>query len=278
MRVLRWLGIALGGLVCLALVGVGVVYGMSGRLLRQRHEVTAPLFATALPTDSASIAEGERLARTRGCAGCHGPDLGGEVFFSEPGVATVVATNLTMMAQKLSDAEFERAIRHGIRPDGTTLFSMPAEMYRSLTDADLARIVAWIRSLPEVEGERSPRRLGPLGRLGLVLGEYRSSRYYIETETPLPPPADTALALGHYVAISSCTECHGGLLTGDGGSPSLPAVVALYTPEELAEFFRTGIAKGGRELPMMSGVARGRFAHFTRAETDALHGYLSTLR
>lgn len=272
------MGIAVGGVVLLVVLATGVVYALSERIVRERHVVDAPAFTESLPTDSASLAEGERLARTRGCVGCHGSDLGGEVFFREPGVATIVATNLTMMAPKLSDAAFERAIRHGVRPDGTTLFSMPAEMYRSLSDADLARILAWVRSRPEVEGERSPSRLGPLGRLGLVRGEYQSSRYYIETETPLPPPADPALALGHYVAITSCTECHGNLLTGDGGSPSIPAVTATYSAEEFAEFLRTGIAKGGRELPMMSGVARGRFAHFTPAETEALYRYVGALR
>lgn len=278
MRVIRWLGIAFGGLVFLALVGAGVVYAMSERLLRERHEVSAPLYATELPTDSASLAEGERIARTRGCTGCHGPDLGGSVFFDEPGVATLVATNLTMMTRKLTNAELERAIRHGLRPDGTSLIGMPAEMYRSLTDADLARLLAWMRTVPEVEGERRPTTLGPLGRVGLAAGEYRTSRYYIEMEAPLPPPGDAALALGHYVATTTCTECHGNLLTGVDGSTSLPAVIDLYSRDEFAEFLSSGTAKGGRELPLMSRVARGRLVHLTRAEMDALHDYLSALQ
>lgn len=278
MRVMRWIGILLGSLVFLLVVAAGAVYAMSERLLRERHEVSAPPFVTSLPIDAASIAEGERIARTRGCQGCHGPDLGGQVFFEEPGIAMVVASNLTALTRTLSDAELERAIRHAIRPDGTTLISMPSEMYRSLSDDDLARLLAWMRTLPEVPGERRPNTLGPLGRLGLAIGEFRTSRYYIEMEAPLPLPGDTALVLGHYVATSTCTECHGNLLTGVDGSTSLPAVMPMYTRDEFAEFLRTGIAKGGRELPMMSGVARGRFAYLTREEMDGLHSYLSALQ
>jgi hypothetical protein len=62
------------------------------------------------------------------------------------------------------------------------------------------------------------------------------------------------------------------------GSPNIPAVLAGYTSEEFAEFFRTGLAKGGRELPMMSPVARQRFSRFTAAEVASLYGYLSSLR
>jgi len=37
----------------------------------------------------------------------------------------------------------------------------------------------------------------------------------------------------------------------------------------------TGMARGGRELRMMSGVARWRFSHFRPDEVGALHAYLS---
>jgi cytochrome c1 len=37
---------------------------------------------------------------------------------------------------------------------------------------------------------------------------------------------------------------------------------------------RTGKALGDRELPMMSGVARGRFVHFTDEEVRDLYAFL----
>lgn len=278
MRLVRWLGIALGVVVALSVIGVVAVYALSARVLGEVHTVTGAEFAVALPTDSASLAEGERIAWTRGCFGCHGEGVTGRVFFSEAGVAHLPAPNLTRLVRQRSDVELERAIRHGVRPDGTTLFAMPAEMYRSLSDDDLARLLAWLRSLPEAPGETSERSLGPLARVGIVARQYNSSVYYVKTETPLAPPSDSALLLGHYVAISSCTECHGAEMTGVDGSPSIPAVLSAYTHEEFAEFLKTGLAKGGRELPMMSPVARQRLSHLTPSEVESLYAYFGYLR
>lgn len=276
-RVLKWGAYLAASLVALALISATAVYALSERIIRARHTVEAAEFTALLPTDSASLAEGARSARIRGCFGCHGDALQGSVFFSEAGVATVVAPNLTRLVPTRSNAELERALRHGIRPDGTSLFSMPSEMLRSLSDDDLARLLAFLRSLPATAGPDGSVSLGPLGRLGIVMGKFQSSRYYIETETPMSPPADSTLRLGHYVAITACTECHGHEMQGVDGSPSLPAIVPAYSIEEFTTLMRTGEAKGGRELPMMSGVARGRFAHLTAAELDGLYRYLGTL-
>ena len=276
-RVIRWVGYAAAASLLLALAGAAVVYAMSERVVRARHVISAPAFSTPLPTDSASLAEGERIAWTRGCQGCHGAQLEGKVFFSEPRIATLVAPNLTRLVPVRSDADLERALRHGLRPDGTTLLSMPSEMLRSLTDDDVARLIAWLRTQAPVDGNDGGRLVGPLGRVGLVGGQFRTSRYYIETETPLPPPADAALRLGHYIATTTCTECHGNEMQGVDGSPALPPIVQAYARDEFAEFLRTGTAKGGRELPMMSPVARGRFVHLTGEEVDGLYSYLLSL-
>ncbi len=277
-RVRRWIGITAGLVVLAVLLAAGVGYAMSERLLRERHTVDAPPFTLVLPTDSASLVEGERIARTRGCQGCHGEDLGGKVFFSEPNVADLIAPNLTALIPQRSDADLERALRHGVRPDGTALFVMPAEMYRSLSDADLARLLAWLRTVPPVEGEARTRHVGPMGRLGLLLGMFRTSVHYVQTESVLPAPTDSALRLGHYIATTACTECHGNAMQGDGeGSPAVPPILAAYSTAEFAAFVRTGIAKGGRDLPMMSGVARQRLVHLRPDEVESLYAYLISL-
>ena len=181
------------------------------------------------------------------------------MFFSEFGVATIVASNLTKLAQQASDADLERAIRHGIGRDGRALFIMPAEMYRVLTDEDLARVIAWVRSVPEAVDSLPARTIGPLGHFGILTEEFYPSRHYIETGDHPAAAGESGVASGHYVAWSSCTECHGGTLGGDGvTTPALGPMANAYSAEEFVAFLRTGIAKGGRELPMMSGVARGR--------------------
>ncbi len=61
---------------------------------------------------------------------------------------------------------------------------------------------------------------------------------------------------------------------GEAIAPDL-VVVAGYDEAAFASFLRTGIALGGRELPMMSGVARGRFAHLRDDEVRDLYAFLS---
>jgi hypothetical protein len=48
-----------------------------------------------------------------------------------------------------SDAEIARAIREGIRRDGRVMGPpMPFELYRKLSDADTAAIIAYLRTIP----------------------------------------------------------------------------------------------------------------------------------
>jgi mono/diheme cytochrome c family protein len=267
-------------LVLLALVAVsaGALYAASARKISRRYEVAVPNFAQPIPHDSVSLAEGERLAHIRGCTGCHARDLGGDIFFSEPWVVTAIAPNLTQIAAQRTDAELELAIRHGLRPDGTPLFGMPSEMFRVLTDGDVARIIAYVRSVPVSPRDPGRSSFGPLGRIALLSGDVQPARYYIETERIPAAPDSAALRTGHYVAWSSCTECHGGELKGDGmGSPALGPLARAYSAEEFAAFLRSGISRDGRELRLMTDMVKSRFKYLRADEVASLHGYLRTL-
>ena len=71
LRVLRWLRNGLLGIVGLVVLAAGVLYVLSERIVRRTYQ--EPLVGLAVPTDSQSIAEGQRLATVRGCSGgCHG--------------------------------------------------------------------------------------------------------------------------------------------------------------------------------------------------------------
>lgn len=78
-RALRWVLVSLGGLVALVVVAAGALYAISGQRLGAKHDVPAEQ-ALVIPTDSASVARGERLVAELPCAQCHGADLGGNVF------------------------------------------------------------------------------------------------------------------------------------------------------------------------------------------------------
>jgi hypothetical protein len=59
-----------------------------------------------------------------------------------------------------------------------------------------------------------------------------------------------------------------------GRIPNL-IVAGGYSRAEFEELMTRGIAAGNRKInPIMAGVARTRFSHFTAHERDALYSYL----
>lgn len=275
-RFLRWIRNLLLALIALVLLAAATLYVLSARIVHRSYE--EPLVAIAIPRDSASIAEGGRLAWVHGCRGCHMETLTGQDFEDNFLIGHLVAPNLTASAQKYSDPELLRIIRRGVRPDGRSVLAMPSEMFAPLTDADAGLIIAYIRSLPPVPGYPPSITLGPLAWVGLVTSKYRPAAALVKVADSLTaagayPTGDQPHADGAYLVRTSCTECHGLTLNGDFG-PDL-RVAATYTPEQFAHFFKTGEALGGRETKMMSKVARSRFSRLTDAQVAAVYGYLA---
>jgi cytochrome c553 len=282
-RIFKWAGGILGGIVVLACIGVAIVYVLIGADFSRTFDVA--LTEIAVPRDEASIDEGERLARLRGCFnGCHGKTLNGNVFFEVPDGSTLVAPDIAALAGNLSAAELERVIRHGVRPDGTSvLLAMPSEMFYNLSDEDVGKIIAFIETQEPGEESLPETRFGPLGRLFLMLykqdlGTILSAEAVDHGATRLDASAGTPHALGEYIAMTTCTECHGADLRGWPGEdiPSL-AIVAAYSLPDFTTLLRTGTPIGGRELDLMAVVANSRFSNFTDDEIAALHAYLGTL-
>lgn len=275
-------GAVAAGLGVLAAAGV---HFRSRQVLGRTYDV--PLVPITVPTDSASVAEGARLAATRGCPGCHGARLEGRVFFAERGVARLTAPNLTRAVREHSVEELARVIRHGVRRDGTSVFAMPSATFAGLSDADLGRLLAFLRTVPPVDGPGYALSVGPLGHFGIATGKFRPVAGSIDHAAVGRGAAGAARAatavrnpkvLGEYVARTTCTECHGTDFRGDVsiGGPDL-AVVAGYAEADFTTLLRTGVASGGRELSMMTATARERFVHLTDAEVLGLYLYLRSL-
>jgi mono/diheme cytochrome c family protein len=233
-----------------------------------------PAFAHPVPTDADAIARGEHLVRTRGCRGCHGEDLAGQLMW---GVA--VAPNLPAYARIESAATFEAAVRHGIGRDGRALYSMPSYNFVRLRDADLADLIAYLRSVPVVAKELPRASLPWSVRLGIALGEDAAVPGYLDRVPQLQraDDSDPRIARGEYLAMTTCNECHGFSLRADTpwekSAPDL-ILVRAYREEDFLRLMRTGVALGDRELEMMSPVARSRFAHFTDQEVADLYAFL----
>ena len=278
-RLLRWTGIAVGILAGLVIVAYAVAYVASERIMRRTYEV--PAVAIAIPTDAESIAEGRRLATTRGCVnGCHGKNAEGAVMFDEPMIARIVAPNLTAAVRKYSDAQIGAIVRYGVRPDGRSMLVMPAEAFVWMTDADLGRIIAFLKSLPPSTGPEPGISPGPLGRIGLATGKFKTVTQLIADTQPPPEAASAQAGFGRYLARTTCAQCHGTNLRGDSTpdftSPDL-RIVAAYSPEAFAELMRTGVPLGGRKLGTMGPLARQTLSQFTDAEIAALYSYLHAL-
>jgi mono/diheme cytochrome c family protein len=278
-RLLRWIGIGIGTVAGLAIIALVVVSVLSERALRRTYKI--PPVSISVPTDSASIVEGRRLATIRGCfGGCHGPLAEGGIMLDDPKLGRLVAPNLTAAAHKYSDAEVAVAIRNGVRPGGRSMVIMPSEAFVGLTDKDLGRIIAFLRSLPAVPGHEPSLTMGPIGRIGLAVGQFKLAAQLIAETVPPPEARNKEAAVGRYLARTTCPQCHAADLRGTSNpgftSPNLQ-VVAGYSPEAFTQLMRTGVALGGRSLGMMGPWARDHLSHFTDAEIAALYSYLHSL-
>lgn len=278
-RLLRWGGVGLGSVAGLAIVAYVFVYVLSERMLR--HTYAVPTVAISIPTDPTSIIEGRRLAIVHGCFNdCHGKQVEGAVMFDQPMIGRIVAPNLTAAVSKYSDSELVGVIRNGVRPGGRSMMVMPSEAFVLLTDEDVGRIIAFLRSLPALEGPGPSVSLGPLGRLGVVVGQFKTAAQLIAETVPPPEATNEEAARGRYLARTICASCHGTTLGGasnpDFTSPSLQ-LVAAYSPEAFSQLMRSGVALGGRNLRTMSPFAREHLSHLTDSEIAALYRYLPTM-
>ncbi len=278
MRILIMLIVLAGGAAAL---GLGGVYVLSDAALRDFERDAT--FDHPIPQDAASIERGRRIARTRGCFGCHGQQLEGVDFGDEwEWHERAVAPNLASYARAHDDATLEAAIRQGIGANGRALAAMPSFNFARLSDEDTAALIAFLRSAPVVENTLPKPKLGWKVRWTFVTGEEKHAAYWADATPPLRINSDESpqLAEGEYLAMTMCNECHGLDVRGQTmfppPTPDL-AMVAAISREDFEKLLTTGVGVGGRELGLMGLVAPDRFPELTKEEIDALYAYLSSL-
>lgn len=218
---LRWFGYLLGGMLILVLLAVAWIWIASERALGGSHEGVAEKLAQ--PTAN-QLSDGDRQLKILGCYSCHGSGLRGHLMFSEPKVADVYAPNLTLIAAKASDQQLARAIRQGIGTDGRALFIMPSAQYARLDDAEVAALIAAIRALPAGGKQTPPVHVGPIGRLGLATGKFRTQPEQVELyKANMPADLGAQFAAGRKLAMTNCAECHGPSFGGGEPKPGSKA-------------------------------------------------------
>jgi cytochrome c553 len=160
---------------------------------------------------------------------------------------------------------------------------MPSAMFYNLSDDDLGKIIAFLKSQPPGDEPMRSTHVGPLGRLMFfyyrsITGTILSAEMIDHNAARIGQTSADSSNRGRYLAMTVCTECHGDDLRGgpDGFAPTL-AIVAAYSLDDFRILMRTGEPVGGRELGLMARVAQSRFAHFADTEISNLHAYLQTL-
>lgn len=257
--------------------------------------------STVLSFAETPVERGEYLVNgIAGCGNCHsplGPDAAGKELsgrlVEKNEAFTAIASNITPAGRisQWSDAELGRAIREGIRPDGSLIGPpMPFPMYRGLSDTDLEAMVAFLRTVPAVESD-------------LPASEYN---------IPLPPaygppieavadvPRGVTVEYGGYLAgpVAHCMECHtpfgpkGPMLDTDFGrggfefhGPWGVSVasnltnhadgLASYSDEEIAAMIVEGKRPNGSD--MFPPMPYGFLAKMSKDDLDAIILYLRSL-
>jgi mono/diheme cytochrome c family protein len=287
-RLLKWIG---GLVAVLIVVGIGLVIAANLLYDRKRDRVIT-LDVKGVSVVSAALDRGKYLFASRGCGGCHAPSGAGSVVIDDPdGGFYVRSPNITAggVVAKYTETDWVRAIRHGVKPDGRALFIMPSEDYNRLTDADVAALIAYARSLPPVTAGGAEFRVPLPVKALYAAGVMRDAAEKIDHSLPpaAPVPEGVTPEHGKYVA-NLCLGCHGDALSGGkipGAPPSWPAasnltpgkgtVMAVYdSADKLKAMFRSGKRPDGTAISVMPFET---LSEISDVDVGALHAYLKSL-
>ena len=266
-KILKWISISVGGLVGLIVVVALIGLARANNLLTKEWVYTPEIIQ--IPTDAQSVTSGKYLVdHFLLCADCHGTDLGGAEFFpADDGAGVLWAPNLTNgaggVSQTYTDADWIRALRHGIRPNGENLIIMPSEYYTTLGVDELAQAIAYLKALPPVDRETPARQLALPAKvmlgLGVVPAEVFLPPHKIDHEmvTSTAPPRGVTVEYGEYRALI-CAACHAENLAGLPGSAEtgeLPAPnltpggeLASWDLDDFLTTLNTGVTPSGKTL------------------------------
>lgn len=232
----RGLILVAGLLVVLAIIVAWALHQSDAKMIRT---VAIPAQPVAFRDDAPAIERGRYLFESRGCTDCHALNGGGRSFINDGKGMHVAGPNITSgpgsVVAHYKPEDWERAIRHGVTPDGRALMIMPSEDYNRLTNDDLASLVAYLRHMPPASGQAAVLEFPVPVRVLYGLGVIKDAAERIDHSLPPQQPVAEGVnaAHGEYVA-NMCKGCHGATLSGGkipGTPPDWPAASNL-TPGE----------------------------------------------
>ena len=250
---------------------------------------------------------GAYLVKAAGCVGCHTeakkdavPFEGGRALKTPFG--TFYGPNITPHPDaglgRWSEADFMRAMRLGLRPDGAHYFpAFPYPSFTRIVDADLRDLWTYLRTLPpSARPSRAHDLRFPFGWRFLVVGW--KWLFFSPGPYSANPQQSPLVQRGAYLveALSHCGECHtarnflggpkrdrplAGAAKGPEGDriPNLtPARLKKWSDTELKGFLQTGLTPDGDvAAETMGEVVRNTTGELTAADLASLIAYLRSL-
>ena len=267
------------------------------------------------PTMEASgettLERGAYLFAAAGCKGCHtdskkkGPLLGGGRGLKTP-FGTFFGSNITPHPEqgigKWSDADFIRALREGVAPDGSNYFPVfPYPSFTGMTDKDLMAIKAYIFTLAASDQPNRPHENHFPFNLRFLQTAWKSLNF-----TPGPfepdPKRPAAWNRGAYLvrAVVHCGECHtprnemGGLdralaMAGTDQGPegeSVPNItpdeetgIGRWSEDDITTYLESGIhPEGDLAGSLMAEIVDDSTGKLSQADRTAIAVYLKSLK
>lgn len=281
----------------------------AGSQAQSQTPPAAQAASTNASADEDLLARGDYLMNSIvACGNCHssrdesgqfveGMELAGNFVIEEPAFRAY-APNITPDVEtgigSWTDEEIIRAVREGIRPDGSVMGPpMAYPFYRDISDRDMQAIVAYLRSVPAVRNEV------PASTYNIPL----PPNWGPPVESVPEPSRDDQVAYGRYLAhtLGHCTDCHTPLVEGQhdfsrigaGGNlfpmpfgfewsalaanitqhPELG--IGQWTDEEIERAITDGVSRDGRQLLPFMGF--DFYENITDEDLDAIVAYLKTL-
>ena len=288
-RVTKWIGLVLAAVVGFLVIAAAIVYGISSRRIAKVYTFDdQPL---TIPTDSVSVAKGEHFVQAiTKCAGCHGDDLAGKVVMNDAVMGRLYAANLTRgkggIGRGYTDADYVRAIRHGVGRDGRPLLTMPTDAFYYINDQDLANSIAYLKTVPSVDAALPSKRIGILPRALFLMTDFPlvpAENVPHSGSRPPTVPVGPTREYGDYLATTgSCKGCH--LKDLSGGVPIgrnvlsanlTPKAIGSWTETDFRKALRNGIRPDGRILSAVMPWPYTRF--MTDSEIHALWLYVHSV-
>jgi len=277
-----------------------------------RHWLSAAAVAALLPLGTAAAGtvadRGELVYRVAGCENCHsdrehgGARLAGGRRLATP-LGTFYTPNITPDPTtgigRWSEAEFKRALRDGVGPDGRQYYpSFPYTSYSRLSDEDIHALWSYLRSVPAVHQANKSHQLPWYLRFRPLLWGWK--RLYFQPGAYQPVAAKSAQwNRGAYLVngAAHCSECHtprnrlggfragaflAGTLAGPDGlvvpniTPDRQYGIGAWSRSDLVQYLATGNRPDGDCAgSLMAEVIDNGLKYLAKADLEAIAAYVA---